>query len=93
MTNNGASVREFSRSVGKVEQAWEKRSEGFPRYASCAASVGTAVIGDEIRRNRSNDAMTRLRSWESGKRQGSVEIGNRKRCDRLRRNLGAVIKE
>ena len=86
MTNNGASVREFSRSVGKVEQ-------GFPRYASCAASVGTAVIGDEIRRNRSNDAMTRLRSWESGKRQGLVEIGNRKRCDRLRRNLGTVVKE
>ena len=66
--NDGASVREFSRSVGKVEQVWEKRSEGFPRYASCAASVGTVAIGDEIRRNRSNGAITRLRSWESGKR-------------------------
>ena len=53
---------------GKVERAWEKRSERFPRYASCAASVGTAAIGDEIRRNRSNGAITRLRSWESGKR-------------------------
>ena len=67
-TNDGVSVRGFSRSMGKVEQAWEKRSEGFPRYASCAASVGTAAIGDEIRRNRSNGAITRLRSWESGER-------------------------
>ena len=80
MTNNGASVREFSRSVGKVEQAWEKWSEGFPRYASCAASVGTAAIGDEIRRNRSNGAITRLRSWESGKRwEGERERENRRR--------------
>ena len=49
-------MREFSRSVGKAEQAWEKRSEGFPRYASCAANVGTATIGDEIRWNRNNGA-------------------------------------
>ena len=51
MTNNGVSVREFSQSVGKVEQAWEGWIKWFPWYASCAASVGMAAIGDEIRRN------------------------------------------
>ena len=50
-------------SVGKVERR-------VPQYTSCATSVGTAAIGDEIRRNRSNGAITRLCSWDLGKDRG-----------------------
>ena len=63
-----------SESSHGLWERWSKHGKGgakeFPRYASCAASMGTAVIIDEIRRNQSNGAIMRLCSRESGKDRG-----------------------
>ena len=48
------------RKMGEVGMDHGKNRKARRRFVT--------AIGDEIRRNRSNGAITRLRSWESGKR-------------------------